>query len=133
VAYAQGAPCSPLTLHLDGPCLTSDPATFDLNLLPLLAPLLGVNLNPAWQARLHIQSLWLEGRMAEDAGAAHVADGLMHITGSGTQAVADLKGILVSEYCAGNIAGCVPGAASMPACPADAGRPSLTAYPRPAT
>lgn len=117
-----GAPCLPMVFDIDGPCAVSREVAFDLDLLPLLRALMDVTPDPSWRARLEVKSFRLEGVVtATDGGSPRLVSGLMHLAASGLKALDDLRGILVSEYCGGRIAGCLPGDPDRPACPAGAG------------
>jgi len=118
VGPLDGAPCLALDLDVSGPCVVSGSQAFELDVAPLVGSLLNEWIDPAWHIRFDIESLWFEGRMGTDAeGAPVVEDGLLHLSGTGTRALDDLRGILVAEYCAGAIAACQPGSsAQLPAC-----------------
>lgn len=110
VARLPGAPCLEFDLDVSGPCVVSDSQRFELDIVPLLETLLSEPIDPSWQVRLDIESLWLEARMGVDGhGAPVLEEGLLHLSGTGTGALDDLRGILVTEYCAGRLAGCLPG------------------------
>lgn len=122
IGVMPGAPCVALTFDVAGACAASREVAFDLDLLPLLRAMMDITPDPSWQARLEVKGFRLEGRLASAEGAApRFEEGLLHLSASGTRALDDLKGILVTEYCAGRIPECVPGAADMPACPEPAG------------
>jgi hypothetical protein len=112
-----GAPCLPIDLKLDGECLVSESASFEMNVLPVLGLLLGVPVDPSWRARLEVSSLWIEGRVKEAEGKLSIEQGLLHLAGSATKALDDLKAIVVAEYCANRIPTCEPGTTGNPACP----------------
>ena len=120
VQYMDGAVCNPIVFDVDGPCATSREVQFDLNLIPFLQALMDFTPASAWVARLQVKSLWIEAHLGDTDGLPRWENGLLHLNASGTQTLADLKGILVSEYCGGHIAACTPGTPDHPACPAAA-------------
>lgn len=118
VAALPGAPCLALDFDVSGPCVVSRSERFELDMAPLLRVLLAEPIDPSWHLRVNVESLWLEARMGVDAaGAAILEEGLLHLSGTGTQMLEDLRLILVTEYCAGRVTGCTPGRdARFPAC-----------------
>jgi hypothetical protein len=118
VGVLAAAPCLALAVDVSGACVVSGSQAFELDVAPLVSALLEEWIDPAWRIRFHIESLWFEGRMGTDAdGAPVIEDGLLHLSGTGTQALDDLRSILVGEYCGGRIPGCQPGAnAQLPVC-----------------
>lgn len=120
-AYVAGMPCPDMDLSLRGACATGTQVAFDMNILPILSVVGGIWIDPTWVARIEVESLWIEGHVTEEGGVPRLDDGLVHLAGKGTRALEDLKGILVSEYCAGDIGACQPGTGDMPACPDGAG------------
>jgi hypothetical protein len=117
VTYLDGAPCAGITFRVDGPCAISVETGLEFNLLPLLKALLKVTPDPSWVARLDITSLRLQGVVGVQGGVPSFEKGLLYLSASGTRALEDLKGILVSEYCGGRIPGCIAGEGGLPACP----------------
>ena len=120
VVALPGFPCLEMEATLDGPCFVTDAVRVELDAVPLLEAFLEASIDPSWQVRLHIESLWFEGRWEARAtgGVPEIAEGLLHLDGSGTQTIEDLKSVLVGEYCAGQIDGCEPGASdAFPTCP----------------
>lgn len=116
-----GAACVDIGFDVTGACATSREVAFDLDLIPLLRSMLDVTPDASWKARLEVKGFRLEGRLGSvDGGAPGFEEGLVHLSASGLKALDDLRAVLVTEYCAGRIAGCVPGDADMPACPAAA-------------
>ena len=127
VGYVDGAPCTALTFDVAGDCVVSESVSLVLDAVPLVGALLNIAIEPSWQMRIDISSLWIEAHLAgggaEAAGgesAGPVLDeGLIHIAASGTRAREDLETVLVEEYCDGHLVGCEPGSsAAMPPCPA---------------
>lgn len=122
LGYLEGAPCVPFDLRLDDPCLTAGPAAIRVDLLVFLSTVLEVSLDPAWQLRLDIEDLRVAGRMGESDGVPYIEEAVLTARIISTTAVSDLRQVLVTEYCAENLAGCVPGADDEhPPCPAEPG------------
>ena len=120
VEYVQGAPCVAMTVDADGACVVSESVSLSLDIAPILGTVLDEPLDPSWQVRIDVESLWFEAEMAETDGTPTIEAGVLHLNGSGTGAIDDLKMILIDEYCAGNITGCEPGSSdTYPACDAD--------------
>ena len=120
VEYTAGSPCSDIVLNVDGPCVVSDSVALWLDALTLVESWTGVVVDVPGQVRISIESLWFEAELVEEDGVPHIDEGVVHMNGSGTQALEDLQLILINEYCAGNIDGCEPGSSdSFPACPAE--------------
>ena len=115
-----GAPCVPMVFDVDGPCAVGREVAFDLDLMPLLRSLMDITPDPSWRARMEIKGFRLEGVVTAPDGTPMLDGGLMHLTASGLKALDDIRGILVTEYCASRISGCVPGEGDRPSCPADA-------------
>ena len=114
VAALEDSAPIPMSLALDDPCVSTSPVilTFDL------AQALGLSLKPGWAIRVDLEKLTFEGRLDDAPG---ISGGLLHATVDLSPGVTDIKDIVISEYCADAIPGCVPGADGMPACPAAAG------------
>lgn len=129
IRYVEGTPCEALTLTLDGDCLVSDQTSLELDVAPILEAALGMPLDPDWLLRATVENLWIEAQVDEPDGTPVLSAGLLHLTASATQAVADLKTIFVGEYCEGKLAGCVPGEGDMPFCPAEPGPDFYDAVP----
>jgi hypothetical protein len=105
-----GAPCVPLNFGVAGPCLESDDAPFTLDLAPLLTSLFDLALESPWNMRLDVQSFTIDARAeVPDGETPRLASGFVYLVGSATRGLGDLRRLLVAEYCAGRIPGCVPG------------------------
>jgi hypothetical protein len=121
LTYVEGAPCPDFTLRLHDPCVAAGPASVTVDILNFLGGLTEEPLNPEWRVRLDIQNLRVEGRMGLVNGIPVLEEGVLYATFEGAGAIADLKQILVVEYCNGRLDGCEPGSGpSMPDCPAQA-------------
>ena len=107
-------PCVASLLALDGPCFTSSPVTLEID----LGRILGFPLPPGWRIRAELRDLVLSGVLT-DSGL--VEQGVLEATLDFTLGARDLEAIITQEYCKGTEAGCVPGAAGMPACPEEPG------------
>ena len=119
IAYTEGIPCEAMVMELDGVCLTSNAVSFELDAAPILEAALGIPVNPDWVLRATVENLWFEARVEEVGGVPVFKEGLLHLAASATRTIEDLKFIMADEYCAGKLAGCVPGDEGMPTCPAE--------------
>lgn len=119
IVYTDGIPCAALVMELDGVCATSNAVAFDLDAAPILEAALGIPVDPDWVLRAAVENLWVEAKVEEVGGVPVLTEGLLHLAASATQTIEDLKTIVANEYCAGKLAGCVPGEEGMPACPGE--------------
>lgn len=112
IGAIEGGEALPVSFAVDDPCAFTSPAvlTFDLG------QAFGLPLKPGWAIRVDLTELAFEGRLTAAPG---IEEGVFHATVDLTQGAADIKTIVISEYCAGAIPGCAPGTGTMPACPTD--------------
>lgn len=111
MTIASQAPCVTLEFILTGPCFETSPVDLPMN----LGPMFGIPLPPGWQLRAELAGLILSG-MLNDAG--EVEFGVLRSTIDFNLGAEDLKNIIITEYCAGNMPQCTPGAvADLPQCP----------------
>ena len=116
--YLDAAPCMPIVVGLDDPCVRSEPVGFAFDVLSLLYLMSDEPVDPAWRLRLDVTDLWIEAVAVRSPEGPGLEAGLLHATVDGTRATADAHAIVVEEYCAGQIDGCVPGSDDAhPACP----------------
>jgi hypothetical protein len=120
-AYVDGSPCRPFDWRLDDPCVALGPATLPVNALLFLEALTDTAPSPDWTLRITVEDLRVEGRVGlDEAGVPVLTGGVVYARLETPGALADLRRILVTEYCAGRIEGCTPGStAELPACPAE--------------
>lgn len=119
-AYIDGAPCVPFDIHLENPCGEAGPVTFRTDLIPFLSGISDDPIDPEWSLRVDIVNFQIAGRLGVTAnpdGIPTIEEGTVMATLQRDVALTDLMGILVHDYCAEKIEGCVPGASdTMPAC-----------------
>jgi len=111
IGALEGAEALPVSFAVDDPCAITSPAvlTFDLG------QAFGLPLKPGWAIRVDLTDLVFEGRLSVGPG---ISEGLFHATVDLAPGVADIKAIVIGEYCAGAIPNCAPGEVGMPACAA---------------
>ena len=109
------APCVAAPLLVTDPCYVTSPVELSFDLVTAL----GLSVNPAWQARVTLDDVRLEGTLKLAAGKGYMT-GKLSLIADLNPTMGDLRGIVVHEYCAGVIGGCAPGEGDMPACPVDA-------------
>jgi len=130
-SYVDGSPCVPFHWRLDDPCAAAGPTSLAVDALIFLQALTDTVPDPSWQLRVRLDDLRLEGRLELVDGVPVLAEGVLYARIETPTTIDDLRGILVSEYCAGRLAGCVPGASdAMPACPVDAGPAFFDTVPK---
>lgn len=112
LAAIENAPCLATDLLVDNPCFLANPIGFSID----LGATFGIPLKPGWQLRVDLTKLELQGVLSDDGGA-HITAGLLNTTADLNPLVADIKSIVMSEYCSGLIANCQPGQEQFPACP----------------
>jgi len=103
-------PCVASTFALDGPCFSSSPVTLEID----LGKVLGFPLPLGWRIRAELKDLTLSGVLT-DSGA--VQQGVALTILDFNLGARDIEAIIIQEYCAGKLEGCVPGDDGMPACP----------------
>ncbi len=107
-----GAPCLIIDLLLDNPCFISQP----VNLTMDIAKGFGLPLPAGWNMRVGLTDVQLQGHATPDDDPI-LTDGLLTMGIDLNLTIADVKQIVVGEYCDGKINGCKPGAEGMPYCP----------------
>ncbi|MFH1531843.1 MAG: metallophosphoesterase [Pseudomonadota bacterium] len=103
-------PCAATVLALDGPCFSTAPVDLEIE----IGGLLGFPLPPGWRLRAALRELTLTGVLHDDGG---VDQGVLETILDFEPGARDVEAILVTEYCKGSLAGCLPGEGDMPACP----------------
>lgn len=129
--YVDGSPCVPFEWRLDDPCAAAGPTSLAVDALIFLQALTDTVPDPSWQLRVRLDDLRVDGRFEVVNGVPVIAEGVIYARIETPTTLDDLRAIMVSEYCAGRLAGCTPGAdATMPACPADAGPAFFDTVPK---
>lgn len=112
VDSVEGAPCLIIDLLLNDPCFISQP----VNLTMDIAKGFGLPLPAGWNMRVGLTDVQLQGyATAEDEPI--LTEGLLTMGIDLNLTIADVKQIVVDEYCSGKVSGCQPGNEGMPYCP----------------
>jgi hypothetical protein len=114
VKPVAGGACVGLEIAVDGPCIQTSPVTLAVE----IGKTLGLPLPPGWRIRAELADMAFSGVLADGPA---LLQGVMRATLDLNLGLQDVRQILVEEYCAKKLAGCMPGAAGMPVCPAEPG------------
>ena len=120
IAYLDGFPCESFVITFDNPCIESEPIDFAFDIMGLSYLVTEELPDPSWRVRFNITDFWFQAVAVNLPSGPGLIDGLLHANIDGSQAAIDLRMIIIDEYCAGNIAGCLPGSTDdLPACPGE--------------